>query len=84
MAVTIDPRPTYMGDRMIVTGTYELGDTSIDLSGLLASIDAVVLTPTAAPGAADPNHINAAGTGVTLTGAGATANGQFFAVGRRS
>jgi len=43
MAVTIDPRPTYFGDRMIVTGTYAATDTSIVLSGLLVSIDAVIL-----------------------------------------
>ena len=46
MAVTIDPRPTYFGDRMVVTGSYTDG-TAIDLSGLLASIDMAVLTPTA-------------------------------------
>lgn len=39
MAVTIDPRPTYFGDRMIVTGTYGAGDAEIDLSSILASID---------------------------------------------
>jgi hypothetical protein len=39
MAVTIDPRPSYFGDRMIVTGTYAAGDNEVDLSGLLASID---------------------------------------------
>tara|TARA_R100000353_G_scaffold8362_1_gene9927 strand:+ start:177 stop:524 length:348 start_codon:yes stop_codon:yes gene_type:complete len=39
MAVTIDPRPTYFGDRMIVTGTYGAGDAAIDLSSLLISID---------------------------------------------
>ena len=39
MAITIDPRPSYFGDRMIVTGTFEAADNSIDLSGLLASID---------------------------------------------
>ena len=43
MAVTIDPRPPYFGDRMIVTGTYAATDTSIVLSGLLVSIDAVIL-----------------------------------------
>ena len=48
MTVTIDPRPTYFGDRMVVTGSYETGDTSIDLSSQLASIDMAVLTPTAA------------------------------------
>ena len=39
MAVTIDPRPTYFGDRMIVTGTFEAADNEIDLSSILASID---------------------------------------------
>tara|TARA_R100000908_G_C3655479_1_gene85235 strand:+ start:120 stop:446 length:327 start_codon:yes stop_codon:yes gene_type:complete len=39
MAVTIDTRPSYFGDRMIVTGTFAAGDNSVDLSGLLASID---------------------------------------------
>jgi len=47
MAVTIDPRPTYFGDRMIVTGSFDAGDTSIDLSGLLASIDAVIVNSAA-------------------------------------
>jgi hypothetical protein len=45
MAVTIDARPTYFGDRMIVTGSYEATDASINLSGLLASIDALTLNP---------------------------------------
>jgi len=39
MTVTIDPRPTYFGDRMVVTGSYGAGDNAIDLSSLLASID---------------------------------------------
>ena len=43
MAVTIDPRPTYFGDRMIVTGSFEAGDTSISLSDQLASIDAIIV-----------------------------------------
>jgi len=45
MAVTIDPRPTVFGDRMIVTGSYEAGDTIIDLSSQFASIDAFILNP---------------------------------------
>ncbi len=45
MAVTIDPRPTVFGDRMIVTGSYEAGDVAIDLSSQLASIDAFILNP---------------------------------------
>lgn len=48
MAVTIDTRPTYFGDRMIVTGSFEAGDTSIDLSSQLASIDAIIVNFSAA------------------------------------
>jgi len=45
MAVTIDPRPTYFGDRMVVTGSYEAGDNAIDLSSLLVSIDFAGVNP---------------------------------------
>ena len=48
MAVTIDPRPTYFGDRMIVTGTYQAGDAAIDLSSLLVSIDFAGINPSGA------------------------------------
>ena len=62
MAVTIDTRPTVFGDRMIVTGSYEAGDTSIDLSGLLDTIDAVICNPTnAANQAVDPDDDGDAG-----------------------
>ena len=47
MAITIDPRPTVFGDRLIITGSYEAGDTSIDLSSQLASIDAITVNPSA-------------------------------------
>jgi len=39
MAVTIDPRTSVFGDRLIVTGTYAAGDNAVDLSSILASID---------------------------------------------
>ena len=48
MAVTIDPRTSVFGDRMVVTGTYEAADASIDLSSFLSEIDMAVLTPAAA------------------------------------
>ena len=48
MAVTIDNRPTYFGDRMIVTGTYGAGDAAIDLSSLLVSIDFAGVNPSGA------------------------------------
>ena len=43
MAVTIDPRPTVFGDRMIVTGSFEAGDTSISLADMLIEIDAIIV-----------------------------------------
>ena len=47
MAVAIDPRPTYFGDRIVITGTYAASDTSIALGDLLTSIDMAVVTPAA-------------------------------------
>jgi|14_taG_2_1085336.scaffolds.fasta_scaffold93915_2 hypothetical protein len=62
MAVTIDTRPTYFGDRMVVTGTYAATDTTVELSGLLASIDAFILNPTN-PNVSKIQHLDiAAGT----------------------
>lgn len=65
MAVTIDPRPTYFGDRMVVTGTYAAGDTSIDLSSLLTSIDMASVTPTGATPAVLP-EAGASASSITL------------------
>lgn len=65
MAVTIDPRPTTFGDRLVVTGDYAAGDTSIDLSSILASIDMATVTPTAAVAALLP-EAGAGGTPITL------------------
>ena len=45
LAVVIDPRPTYFGDRIVITGTYAASDTSIALGDLLTSIDMAVVTP---------------------------------------
>ena len=61
MAVTIDARPSYFGDRMIVTGSYAATDSSIDLSSQLVSIDAVIVNPTAAGNPAKIQHIDIAG-----------------------
>jgi hypothetical protein len=57
MAVTIDPRPTYFGDRMIVTGSYTGGAATeaIALGSLLASVDAFIVNPSqTTPQAVDP------------------------------
>lgn len=49
MAVTIDPRPTYFGDRMVVTGTYTGGSATetIDLTSFFSRVDAFVVNPDA-------------------------------------
>ena len=48
MAVTIDARPTVFGDRMIVTGSFGAGDTSIALADMLIEIDAIIVNFSAA------------------------------------
>ena len=100
MAVTIDPRPSYFGDRIVVTGSYAAADTTIDLGSLLANVDMCVLTPTAAPAAvtvntSPPADLNIAdvvqvnGTTVTIhngddASTGASVAGTFMAIGRRN
>jgi hypothetical protein len=75
MAVTIDTRPTYFGDRMVVTGSTD-GAEAVDLSSLLASIDGAMVN--AVGSAATVTHgIN----GTTLNVGGAC---TFVAIGRRS
>lgn len=75
MAVTIDPRPTYMGDRMVVTGSTD-GAEAVDLSGLLASIDGAMANPI---GVAAPLL-----TGIDGTTLNVSAACTFVAFGRRS
>jgi len=95
MAVTIDARPSYFGDRMIVTGTYEAGDGSIDLSGLLISIDCATVNLTGVPGQGSGavtinlhDIITISGSTLVITegedGGVGTQGGKFFAIGRRS
>ena len=100
MAVTIDPRPTVFGDRVIITGTYAAADTTIDLTDLLATIDAVTLTATEVlddfTSSTGPPPITAKipdspridGTSITIVsgidGSGAQKAGKFLAIGRRS
>tara|TARA_Y100001937_G_scaffold81912_1_gene110806 strand:- start:683 stop:910 length:228 start_codon:yes stop_codon:yes gene_type:complete len=75
MAVTIDPRPTYFGDRMIVTGSTSGGET-VDLSSLLASIDGAMVN--AIGSAATVTH------GISGTNLEVGAACTFVAIGRRS
>ena len=76
MAVTIDPRPTVFGDRMIVTGSTD-GAEAIDLSSMLAVIDGAITNPIGSAAPATDNGIS----GSTLNvGAACT----FIAIGPRS
>ena len=59
MAITFSKRPIYLGDRIILTGSYEAGDnvvnsTSLTLPGII--IDAVAVT-----GLAPTNYLLATG-----------------------
>jgi hypothetical protein len=89
MAVTIDPRPTYFGDRIVVTGSYGPGDASIDLSSLMTSIDFAGVNSAAGLVATVPPVTVAdtaafSGATVTVIGAsGTTVGGTFFVIGRR-
>lgn len=67
MAITIDPRPTVFGDRLVITGSYEAGDTSIDLSSQLASIDAVTINPSVPNGLSIQDADPAGGSSFGLT-----------------
>jgi hypothetical protein len=78
MAITFDQRPTVFGDRIIVTGTFASGDSSIDLSSMMSSVDAciantstalaeVTVDPDGVPAGLQPAlSVNISGTTVTL------------------
>ena len=80
MAISIDPRTTVFGDKMVVTGSYAATDADIDLSAFFSEITAVILSPTGAAGVPPENYaIN--GTTIKVT---AVNNGVFTAIGKRS
>ena len=76
MAVTIDPRPTVFGDRVIITGSTD-GAEAIDLSDLLVSIDGDMVNNIGAAAPVPTSGISDA----TLNVGGAC---TFVAMGRRS
>ena len=83
--VSIDPRPTYFGDRMIVTGTLTADGTTadIDLTSLLASVDNLIINGGDGTARAAPATKIADST-VSFTGLVDTAVYKFTAIGRRS
>jgi len=99
MAVTIDPRTSVFGDRMVVTGTYGATDPTIDLSAFLSEINFADITPISAMaptnldvgGTPTPftlrNFATVSGTTITINKAEASQTaigGTFIAIGRRA
>ena len=77
MAVAIDPRPTYFGDRIVITGTYAAADT-LETGGAADASDGAPFI--------FGEFATVSGTTITVNtpgGAQATAGGTFFAIGRR-
>ena len=84
MAITFDPRPTIIGNLMLVTGTFADGDTSIDFSGHLASLvygDVIVVGGNDNP----TEEANPVANGTTLHFTeGASLGGRFIGLGFRN
>ena len=87
MAISFDPRPTIIGNLVLVTGTFADNDTSIDFSGHLASLvygDVIVVggdnNPTEE---ANPVAIGADGTTLHFSEANSL-GGRFIGIGFRN
>lgn len=80
MAVTIDTRTHVIGDLMMITGTWENGDTSIDVSSHLRKVFMAFVAPTNASEQANPLGI--VGTTIHFT-EGAAHDGIWSAIGQR-
>ena len=80
MGIEFDERPTMIGNLIVVTGTWENGDTSIDLSSFMSEVLTATVIPTSATEQANP--VGIVGTTVHFTESGGD-NGVWFAIGRR-
>ena len=83
MVVVIDPRPTYFGDRIVITGTCAANDT-IDLTSMVASIDSCVITPNVNDAEAGAQSFSIDTTGAKILCSAANIPSKFMIVGRRS
>ena len=80
MAVTIDSRTHIIGDLMLISGTWENGDTSIDVSSHLSSVIMAFVAPTNASEQANP--VGIVGTTIHFTESAAH-DGIWSAIGKR-
>ena len=80
MAIGYDERPTAIGNLIVVTGTWENGDTSIDLSSHMSEVLMATVIPSSATEQANP--VGIVGSTVHFTESGGD-DGVWFAIGRR-
>ena len=81
MAIGYDERPTMIGNLTVVTGTWENGDTSIDLSSFLSEILMGTVIPSGTTEEACPVSIDGSTLHFTESG---SVGGTWFAIGRRT
>lgn len=80
MAIGFDERPTMLGNLVVLTGTWENGDTSIDLSSFMSEVLMATVIPSSTTEQANP--VGIVGTTVHFTESGSD-DGIWFAIGRR-
>lgn len=80
MAITFDNRPIVIGSILLLTGTWENGDTSVDCSAHLSEILHFDVTANSATEQANPTGF--VGTTGHFTESG-SAGGRFIVLGRR-
>ena len=80
MAVTIDTRTHVIGDLMMITGTWENGDTSIDVSSHLSKVFMAFVAPSTTTEQANP--VSVVGTTIHFTESGGD-DGIWTAIGQR-
>ena len=80
MAVTIDSRTHVIGDLVLISGTWENGDTSIDVSSHLSSVLMAFVAPSSATEQANP--VGIVGTTIHFTESGGD-DGIWSAIGKR-
>ena len=80
MAIGFDSRPHTLGDCMLMTGTWENGDTSIDLSEHFSVIFMAFVAPSTTTEQANP--VSIVGTTLHFTETGGD-DGVWSAIGKR-
>ena len=80
MAVTIDKRIHVIGDLVLISGTWENSDTSIDVSSHLSSVIMAFVAPASATEQANP--VGIVGTTIHFTETGGD-DGIWSAIGKR-